>query len=631
MNRVKRANFFYDASEVDEYLENEGNVHSPDAKELFIAMTPSVYSYLKQKGIEAHNTLSYFTNDSHKNLLKESDRLIRWLKGNFETMDLGIGLHGSLKNSLLFFIRMSIQYCLRNVEIALNVIERHDPEAISASLGKSKAVGSVYMEPEENYLGQVLENIARLKGLKFIDIAGRNKRRGVRFTAVGRLFTAAKLFYRYIDFSIWGYIVLLRSIFSGSDPVFLTARHNMGRIKEELNNKIRNKQYFFKQPALYFSPIPRFIIRLLNRQYSAEIFKQMGGLDRLAEMIRKETATFSYKGVSFAGLVSNKIKGNLSNFVISQIMWLIRIDRFFGMVKPLAVLSEGNRMDDMALAELCRDKGILTVLISHGSHVRPKNDLERIEWGEHGVGLIRAPFSYLALQSPLAEGYLDVFPSEGKVVKTGPLVWGRQINGHNIYGNHALEGKKVVVHAATPKDSKSSRFFVYETPDEYIQAVCRLADVIEKTPDTFLIVRFRPVKELSVDDLRNIVPFSQKVILSTGGSFSDVLRTADLLVSFSSTTIEEALQNRIPVLLYGGGGRYQHISAYEIDGTGPVEASAVYHIRREEDLGHAINHILDLNIRGRNEDHGLFDPYIYPAQARTPLEFILNAASGRKT
>ena len=42
-------------------------------------------------------------------------------------------------------------------------------------------------------------------------------------------------------------------------------------------------------------------------------------------------------------------------------------------------------------------------------------------------------------------------------------------------------------------------------------------------------------------------------------SFHEVLAEADLLVSFSSTTIEEALVNDVPVLLYGGHGRYAHI------------------------------------------------------------------------
>ena len=36
---------------------------------------------------------------------------------------------------------------------------------------------------------------------------------------------------------------------------------------------------------------------------------------------------------------------------------------------------------------------------------------------------------------------------------------------------------------------------------------------------------------------------------------------ADLLISFSSTTIEEALVNKIPVALYGGKGRYCHIES----------------------------------------------------------------------
>ena len=49
------------------------------------------------------------------------------------------------------------------------------------------------------------------------------------------------------------------------------------------------------------------------------------------------------------------------------------------------------------------------------------------------------------------------------------------------------------------------------------------------------------------------------VSLVSDGPISDFLASSHLLMSFSSTTIEEALINDTPVLLYGGKGRYSHI------------------------------------------------------------------------
>ena len=287
---------------------------------------------------------------------------------------------------------------------------------------------------------------------------------------------------------------------------------------------------------------------------------------------------------------------------------------------------------DIFLAELCKQEGILNVLISHGSHVFPQNEYERAEWGEHGKSFLRALFSYFALQSPLAEGYFNAFPSAGEVIKTGPLVWGRPVDMQKsralskgmLKRTYNPEKEKIILHAGTPKPGNALRLHVYETPDEYVQSIYELAGVINTMSGTTLIVKFRPRNELSAQDLRSLVPFSEKVILSIEEPFNDVLGMADLLVSFSSTTIEEALQNKIPVLLYGGSGRYQHIPAYEIKPDGPIKLQAVYHVRKAEDLEYAMGNILDLNIKGDKGGH-LFEPYIYPRHVRASIADLLKA------
>ena len=57
-------------------------------------------------------------------------------------------------------------------------------------------------------------------------------------------------------------------------------------------------------------------------------------------------------------------------------------------------------------------------------------------------------------------------------------------------------------------------------------------------------------KEIS--SLKKLLPSSKNSQIKIGGNFKDDLSNADMLVSFSSTTIEEALYARKPVALFGG-------------------------------------------------------------------------------
>src|SRR3970040_2170382 len=93
-----------------------------------------------------------------------------------------------------------------------------------------------------------------------------------------------------------------------------------------------------------------------------------------------------------------------------------------GFVCPFCNAKAWEGDDDMFMGELCRRAGLPALLISHGSHVFPKSDLERIEWGEQGHRLLRAPYPFVALQSRLAEGFLKAFPSTSKGVRTGPVI-----------------------------------------------------------------------------------------------------------------------------------------------------------------------------------------------------------------
>ena len=70
------------------------------------------------------------------------------------------------------------------------------------------------------------------------------------------------------------------------------------------------------------------------------------------------------------------------------------------------------------------------------------------------------------------------------------------------------------------------------------------------------------------------------------------LAKANLLVSYASTTIEEALYAHRPVLLWGGSQRYKHLPARRENPT-EHSRSAVYAPKSEEDLLPMLTTILE--------------------------------------
>jgi hypothetical protein len=107
-----------------------------------------------------------------------------------------------------------------------------------------------------------------------------------------------------------------------------------------------------------------------------------------------------------------------------------------------------------------------------------------------------------------------------------------------------------------------------------------LVTVINKLKNIQLIIRIREDQECSIKSLKNILPVSKNFMINSGGSFEDDLAKSDMVISFSSTTIEESLYARKPVGLFGGTSRYRHF-----DGSSKPpknnNRSAIYHLTQK--------------------------------------------------
>lgn len=597
---------------------------------LLIAMRPKVFSYLKQNGIDASDTTQYFTNESHEKVLKRSKEIVDWLRNTATFTDLGLGVKYAYKDAFIYWARLALHYCLWSSEVVTAAIESHKPKRVSGACSGSVDAFSLLMEPEEHHLGYIVKSAAEAHGLDFSDIS-----QGLRHGSSYRpeIFIAiAKFTISYCIFAAWQLFRRILSLFRKGRVVYFTSPYyQMDKFIEQFKDKVQDAPVcLLKNPYIPFFRISDPLIRLFVPGYASMIIDEKKIMEDLACRISKEKALFSHNGISFAGILSDKISRTICNYPVGLMLWTPRLESFIGSANARAFISNGTGSADIVLAELCGRRKIPAIMISHGSHVSPKNEYEEIEWGEHGTVMARARFSHIALQSPLAERYYKTFPTAGKFVRTGPLVWGRAIDKEKgaqffeqMFGDRYDRKKmKVVVHAGTPKRAKGARFYVYETIDEYLRALSEIAKAVERLPDTILVIKFRPSAEINEDDIKSLVGFSDRIKLSTIEPLADVLGTADLLMSFSSTTIEEALQNRIPVLLYGGGGRYKHVPAYDIRRDIAVKPSAVYHVSKADDLEYALRNILDLNIK--DDRHAeLFGSYRYSQEDKIPVAHLL--------
>ncbi len=623
--KYKRIIFLESEADADGYLSDSKAV-GRESGDLFIAMNPNVRAYLLRKGYAANDTSSYFSNLSHKEALVRLQFMTDWLDEKVVLGGFIPGVSVAYKGALIFWIRASASYFLWVIEIVSKAIAAHEPEEIVA-----------HITPEGgNRMGYLVRLIAEKNGILFRDIrrAGGD---GEPSGGKSRPVETTGLIARYLRFEAWKFLLWARG--KCKKTVFITSPlYKMDALASELSAELKEIPFrLLRSPVIPGFDVPCFIAKMLYNVSQEDLDKERGSIDAVIKDISLRGDLFSFRDIPFADALSEKIRAGISSHVIGLMLWAVQLERAIDLLDPLAFISNGTRDDNNLLAEICLKKNIGTIVVSHGSHVPPKHELERIEWRSHGKAFLDGSFSCIASQSPLAEMYFSEYYSPSRLLRTGPVIWGnpvRKFKDRETFEKIAgpawdMARTRVVVHAGTPKPSSFLRFHVYETPDEYIGALRQLAAAVEEIKDALLIIRFRPSPDISIETVRALVPSSDKVRFSTGGTFESVLGLADLLVSFSSTTIEEALQNRVPVLQYGGGGRYQHVGAEDAVAGGGVKPNAVYHVGKAIDLGYAISSILDLGIE-RHRDAGLFSRYIYPAGSREPLGVFLSALSSGK-
>lgn len=304
---------------------------------------------------------------------------------------------------------------------------------------------------------------------------------------------------------------------------------------------------------------------------------------------------------------------------------------YFKRNKEDVFIVSAHSLDGSAvIGELAKDFDLNAVLISHGSHYYPDDQRMQQEMTYHSWGLLNSNYPICAIQSPLAGDFLKQVASDNKIFSTGPLLWGKMkksVDAENLKKHFGIKPhQRVVVHAASYRLPQHLRFAFYETLEEYVKSINELSKAIEEIEDCVLLIKFRGNSGFSLENLKELVRKSEKNVFSEKEGFLDVLNIADLVTSYSSTTMEEAIENLIPVLEYGGNGRFDFLPGFKFENESDFKRNALYTVGDESKLSQTIKKILEeFEKRPLSEEEVL--AYRFPKNERVSLNEIINGVS----
>lgn len=196
-----------------------------------------------------------------------------------------------------------------------------------------------------------------------------------------------------------------------------------------------------------------------------------------------------------------------------------------------------------------------SMCIPHGT-VKSKflNNYEKYYNSEIADSIINNKFSHLAIQSKLSMDASIKFNKYSKKINISPLCF--SVVNKNIYNNNILL-------ATTFKDENNMKFFGVETFDEYISSTKDIIKIFQNK-NLNLIIQPHPTLKNSMltDDIKKLLQIKSRNVMISKDPFIKNLKNTLLLLSYSSTVIEEALLSDIPVAIYDRWNRYNHLSNY---------------------------------------------------------------------
>lgn len=639
--------------EAKEFMGRYGKDFLVSEGTLVICLHPAVTAFLKDKGIESGSTLDYLDNAAQHRIILKTEGLTTKLLERVSLRD-EFGIEKGYKEALMHHIRLYLNHFFWIIEILDAVRNKHEVTAVYCGMVKNESgmySASAYIQDEERFLGLLARDFCKVNQLNFSPLKmGFKKPDFISKVSAGiiEFFTAI--------ITLAGYSFISSNYKNEKRIVVPALSYRMDRLMKDikqhnpgvrcfmvLEGKATLKQELFKLYLVISNFLKKLqkknivehiiFIELLRKFFkSNKLAQKEFGLefDKLTSNIQADSGSaFLYKGISTAPYLTGKVSKGLRGQMLKLQHSVSVLYRVLQRLRPKLLISMYSVEVYYMMGELSHILGFSSLDISHGTHVPPNNEYEEIENYRLATSVILNTYKHVAVQTPWADKFLDYYKDGRPRVFSGPLIYStkdKDAAARIRIGVSGLKNNdKVLVHATTQKLRHGMRFHIEETLDEYISSLVDIVNTVNSFEKVWLIIRPHPVCDISKDEFLRLLPRSERLIIMNKGPFSEVLSVADILISYSSTCIEEALQNGIPVVLYDKWGRYNHFNAPEIKTVDEIARKPVYYISSPEALSGCIPKILGVFSNSVLNDSDLKE-YRYPWDYRMNFYDFVNQA-----
>ncbi len=585
-----------------------------------LSLNPTIKAYLAQIKITAISSTKVTDVEFYQAVMDKCEKVENFIRRQIESQSI-FRPETFFENTYWHFMRLIWRHFLWNIELLDRFLCLGSYEEILCFKYKHSVTLSPWIEDSQLYIGDIAEQIGKDRGLPVFFFKMDSKvTRKVGFQSTENWFVnlcnKLSFFLLKVGTSL---IYKKRSLFL---PSFKT---NMNMVCDALisaNRNLKVSTYSIGRYGLIELAQASFIficiafrkkINSVSIGYPvdfvipvmtfARYYKSSYDPNVPLEYIRSTISAIEcqkgegtvYKGVELFELVKHKIEKDLLPYMMQIHFQAFGLEKGIKLLKPNCIISQMNGEIYAALGGIAKSMSIPSVLISHGSHVYHRDKYGARDNAILAWNILVGDYEYCAVQSPLArEMALFMGKEPEKIVNIPPTLWGRAVS-RSFRGGEGL----TIVHAGTFK-LRHNRRYIYETSDEFLQGLEELIESVAPFPRLRLILKIRPdIYELSLDTMKALLPKAENVVIESDKPFLEILEEADLVVSFSSTTIEEALSNRVPVLLYGGQGRYAHIPVEPFSiGNGDI-TKAVTFVKDREELKKYMEKLNELGISFR--------------------------------
>ena len=511
---------------------------------IFVPLNLETFLFCKKKKLETFNFQENIVRNFHQSALETSKKFT----DNLQFTD---NLNYSLKSEIIFLLRFRLNSLLFLIEIVEKCKKKYKFDTLIVSGVTTKIHNNFY---KANIVSEIIEYVYCSE------------------------FTIQKL--------------TNNNIFE-KKPI-LTKYHSLQKIN------LKRKNILLSNAGYNFSRIIK-IIKKYNVNFWVPFYKRLSFLEKIAfffkgfqpiefikdyqniekEKVFIEKINFSYGKIDLSNLFKNFY--NKLNFYFNDIeQKSIATKKFINNNNFSLTISNITKGLDGCILD--REVSCNSLCIPHGIIAKSFNKYDEIYKKIISEAVFNGESKYFAIQSKITKNSLDTHKINGKIIETGNLIFA------SIKQN--LNNRKYLLHASTIKDFYNLQFLGVEMFYEYWSNLCILDKVAKDNPVKIIIKPHPTVKNCTgqLKEYFNNLSFSNN-------SIDLLLKKSSLVISYSSSVIEDALNSFTPVILFDKENRYMHLRSNKNLNI----LSAVNYISSEISL---VDIIKNLNSRKKEEDFG---------------------------